>query len=165
MIDLDREQPGSALLDQGFGGDIDEAGFQRRVRRAERRMASECDLTTGREDADAIIRRRLGRMQEEGGLDQIRPGCEGLKVSAMPVIGTEHDAERISTAGSIGEYVELQEAQVAECVSVQSRMLKPGFSSSVPSSLSTANFLRSESNTIGIDGLNGGRRINFNSQP
>ena len=63
---------------------------------AERRVAREGQLATGREDAHAVIRRVVRRRQQERGFGQVGPRREMLHLLVAEVGAVEHHRERVA---------------------------------------------------------------------
>ena len=59
-------------------------------------MAGERQLAAGREDADAVVGRRVGGREQEGRLAQVGPARERLHPRVVERVGAVHDGERVA---------------------------------------------------------------------
>ncbi|MNV26010.1 hypothetical protein D3C71_1171230 [compost metagenome] len=91
-LDLHRQQPGGALLDQAaFVVGRGQPQFHRRPGRAHAGVAGEGQFHLGGEDAH-VVAGAVVRRQEENGLGQIQPGGDGLHGGGVQAIGIDDHA-------------------------------------------------------------------------
>ena len=95
----DRHQARGALLHDAVRRLGLAAGLQPGMAASQRRMAGEGQLAAGREDAHAVVGRRLGGRQQEGGLGQVGPLREVLHLRVVEAGAVEHHRERIAEVG------------------------------------------------------------------
>jgi membrane peptidoglycan carboxypeptidase len=121
-LDPERQQARIAFLDQCAGSRHNDSALQHDVSRAHAGMTCEWQFLPRREYAQPVVRRRLGRGQDERRLGEIEPGCDRLHVGRFETCCVEHDRERVAAAPRTREDIDLVEVALlhncSQCVKV-----------------------------------------------
>jgi len=117
MFNRQIDQPCLALLNQGAILCFDQAGFQQRVRRANRGMTCKGKFSAWSEDANVVIRARGCYRDDEGRLRQVCSACDLLHLLGIKRAGVENDSHWISFEGYGSEDVNCFEGYAVHALS------------------------------------------------